>query len=347
MIGRVSLGIVILGSIQLLIFFLSQNLHLPTDIFSTSSIVLMFGLSIAIIAISISLSAFPLAYITLFIQKNYIYQGLLFQYDKNVLLKTIKLYLYLTAPEILLFFSVALDISFKEISTFFYIFYLIQIPILIALIFKNPEILRKYNLESTKLKTFTLLKILSGIVLIKIFWSASLLFGIIIAYKFIEINSIGTDSAIIIIYVVLNYFLLLPVRNKTKRQEEREKRDKKNVMAAFNAVSDPIKFVIILCSLSLIWVWPNNFVTSANLRLLQIGGNIERQYHFDSRERFAVPSEVIENCSTESACITKPLIVLIHIGNLLIVKIDSKVEYLPGNIFYPIITRNEIKKGGQ
>ena len=78
--------------------------------------------------------------------------------------------------------------------------------------------------------------------------------------------------------------------------------------------------------------------SAATLKMLKIGGSIERQYHFSSENKPDIPHQLIDSCPENENCTTKNVKVIFDIGNILYVREgESKIYALPREKLWAII----------
>lgn len=337
-----------IGAYHLFIYCSTNKIPISIDLIATTSTLLIFGIATTMTAIMIGLTPCLLLAVTSSAQDSPLYQKC-FNAEKtesplNPTIKSAFLnYLYLFSSTFILFMAYIwnYDVLKNYISTGNFFLILIAESLITTLI-AGKFLLKKHknfilnNFTEGKATSKTYLTIMA----IKTSWFFSLFFALLWATIIFQIKNEIALIISIILLILINGIFLIPTKKQNSFHEIASKYSpKKSIEKLADSIYAP-SLLLLLFILGLILFHPLIIerTSSATLKMLKIGGDIERTYHFSSSIRSEIPSEIIESCKEEENCRTTKVKVIFDIGNILYVKGHaSEIYALPREKLWPII----------
>ncbi|HFG1870750.1 TPA: hypothetical protein ACGF2D_003550, partial [Vibrio cholerae] len=142
-----------------------------------------------------------------------------------------------------------------------------------------------------------------------------------------------------LIFVIFSYVSFVPVRPRNEFEKISSKYIVRYRLDGFYK-----RPPIIVCLITILFcLYPPvaSKIAGKSLYFLGLGGGVERVYYYTPDSRVRIPSGITEKCDTDSYCQTKLLKVILGVGGVLYVRMDSddgdKLIGLPSKNMFPII----------
>lgn len=350
------LFVLIIGIYHFFIFCMSARIPLPLDIFTTSSTLIILGISATIMSGLIALTPCLTFVFMSTLQNHQIYREIFNTKDLSelpinerklkILTQGVKEYIRFFSSTIIISFAILLIASISEnILTPSIILGLILIDLLSSSLYYgkkivNLKILDKFKNNNRFENYIFRISIYGALIFIKLIWLISIIFTMTWFSTIFEIkNEIGLFIILILIFAV-NAIFIIPGEKSNAFKETADKYVKKDLIKElFKGVYQPSLLIMIIAFIFVLFhPYLVEKTSSATLKMLKLGGNMQQIYYFNEKEKQNIPNSLINKCDEKSICITKKLTVIIDIGNVFYAKHkDGKIYSLPREKLQPII----------
>lgn len=193
------------------------------------------------------------------------------------------------------------------------------------------------------------------------FWKTALtffyigLFSIASFYVFIKYMEFGWSIkenwqaiAAIVVFLAMNYLVMIPPKKKDAFQKIA--REGSNKLYFSDIAKTPAFWVYVFAVSISLFPFVASKISIASLRILNMGGGMERKYYYTPKARITIPPELVKECVGDNYCITKDVKVILDLGDVLFIKGSyfgnkNTVISLPGKYLYEIsIEKNYSKR---
>ncbi len=145
------------------------------------------------------------------------------------------------------------------------------------------------------------------------------------------------------IFVILSYISLIPNKPLNEFELISKKFGNENLFSKF--YKSPAAIICLFAIMFCLYPPVSAKITSRTLYILGLGGGVERVYYYTPESRVRLPNKIIDQCTENKYCETKPLRVILGVGGVLYVRLISDNNEpligLPSKNMYPIISEKD------
>ena len=306
----------VVGMYYLTVFVIAENMPFPLELSVLPSMLAILGL-LGLLVTSVVLIYLSISFISATDVFMCDYPSLIFTHDKQEKFWSntiVNFLIFFGTVPIVMFLGTSLHFSFvSEISVLF----IFTIPALYSYYALTPRT-SIVNDKFQSIKSTRFVKAYFNFFFICILSVVSMAITFGLAEKLFNSYSEPLQPVLLFIFLITNYFLVLPTRKAAYSQPN----TMANIRMAFkdNIKQLPAFYVIIALLIGSLIPTVAHKTAIVALAKLGIGGKIERRYYFSADDKKHLPASIILKCKLNDYCETKPLIILLDIGSILYIK---------------------------